>query len=446
MKKILVLGGGRSATVLIHYLSGLSRDYNFTVHVADLDLPTLRERIGTLDNVLPLGLDVSDLEQREAIIGDVDVIISLVPPGFHKDVALSCIKLGKHMLCASYLTDEIQQLSQSAEDKNVFVLMECGLDPGIDHMTAMQAIHQIQAKDGRIFSYKSFTGGLVAPDSDDNPWHYKFTWNPKNVITAGQGAVKFIRNGRLKYVPYHQLFNRLESVNIPGFGDFEGYPNRDSLKYRSYYGLEGIPTILRGTLRRPGFSKAWNCFVQLGITDDTYQMENSAEMTYRAFINTFLYYDRDQMVEDKLCHYLGLDKTSEVFQQLVWTGVFEEKPIGIENATPAQVLLELLSKKWSLSPDDKDMVVMQHQFQYELNGKNYQLTSSMVSLGDDQSSTAMSKTVGYPLGIAAIMLLENKIKATGVHIPTKPFIYEPIIEELKKLGIQFLDEEKGIDR
>ena len=281
---------------------------------------------------------------------------------------------------------------------------------------------------------------MVAPESDDNPWNYKFSWNPRNVVVAGQGGpAKFLQEGKYKYIPYNRLFKRTERIQIEGYGKFEGYANRDSLSYIDRYNLHGIPTIYRGTLRRPGFSRAWNVFVDLGATDDTYQLKGVENMTYREFINSFLYYHPSDSVETKLFHYLHIDQDSDVIEKLEWLGIFEDKPIGLKKASPAQVMEHLLKQKWQLQPEDKDMIVMWHKFIYQHveTKKPVKMTSSLAVIGENKDETAMAKTVGLPLGIAAKLVLTGKINLKGMFIPTCKELYEPILIELEEYGISF---------
>jgi saccharopine dehydrogenase (NADP+, L-glutamate forming) len=317
---------------------------------------------------------------------------------------------------------------------------ELGLDPGIDHLSAMKIIHHLQQQGATITSFKSYTGGLVAPEYDNNPWNYKFTWNPRNVVLAGQGVAKYIVNNNYKYVPYHRLFTDIQTISVKGYGNFDGYPNRDSLSYRKVYGLENIPTMLRGTLRKEGFCEAWNVFVQLGITDDSYQLEHSQQMTYRQFIDAYLPANNSLSVEEKLKNVIGHDKKA-IFDKIVWLGLLTDTPIPLQNASPAQILQHVLEQKWALGQADKDMIVMQHIFEYELKGKKHELYSSLVVKGDNIHSTAMAKTVGLPLAIGAKLYLEGKLDGlSGVHIPIMPMIYEPILEELASIGIIFQEQ------
>jgi saccharopine dehydrogenase (NADP+, L-glutamate forming) len=295
-------------------------------------------------------------------------------------------------------------------------------------------------------AFRSYTGGLIAPESDNNPWHYKFTWNPRNVVLAGQGTARYIINGQYKYIPYHRLFSHTEPVVIDGYGNFEGYPNRDSLSYRPLYGLQHIPTIIRGTLRREGFCRQWNTFVQLGMTDDSYVIENSATMSYREFTNLFLQYSRTYLVEEKVAHVMGVSPENELIANLKWLGLFGHERIGLEAATPAQILQKILEEKWALAEDDKDMIVMQHLIDYvDESESKKRLLSSLVVKGRSQHETAMAITVGLPLAIAARLYLEGTLNASGVKIPVEQAVYEPILNELAQTDIVFSEKIELID-
>jgi len=445
MKKILILGAGLSSSSLIKYLLDHSKEHNWKIRVGDMSLEVATRKVENHENGKAFEFNVFNEQQRVEEIQNTDVVISMLPARFHHLIAEKCVEFGKHMITASYVSPEVKALNEKAKAKGLLLLNEIGVDPGIDHMSAMKVIDEIKAKGGKLISFKSSTGGLVAPEFDNNPWNYKFTWNPRNVVVAGQSVAQYIDHGKYKYVPYNQLFRRTEKMTVLDVGEFEMYPNRDSLSYRETYGLEDIPTILRGTLRRPGYSEAWNVFVQLGVTDDTFQIENSEKLSYREFINLFLPYDVEDPVEQKLCDYLGLDMNSEMMDRLKWLGIFEEKSIGIPNATPAQILQKLLEEKWALGPEDKDMIAMQHQFEYTLNGKTKGINSSLVVIGKDKVHTAMSITVGIPVAIATKLFLTGVIKQKGVIVPTMKDVYEPVLKELEEYGIVFIEEEFDID-
>ena len=438
MKKILVLGAGRSSTSLIRYLLDNSTKENWSVTVVDFNLDLASKKTNNHPNSKVFQLDANNESERRKLISKADIVISMLPARMHYNVLKDCVEFGIHVITPSYITKEIRLLNEDALKKNVLVLNELGLDPGIDHMSAKKMIDEVKKIGGELTGFESFTGGLVAPESDNNPWNYKFTWNPRNVVLAGQGgAAKFIQDGKYKYIPYNKLFRRTEIIEIDGFGKFEGYANRNSLKYRSIYELDDIPTMYRGTLRRVGFCRAWNIFVQLGLTDDSYFIEGSENMTYRDFINSFLRYNPNDSVELKLRHYLKIEQDDYIWDKLLWLGIFEDKKIGIKNASPAQILQKILEDKWSLAIDDKDMIVMWHKLNYKLNNQNNVLISYMVYTGKDSQFTAMSDTVGLPLGIAAKMILSSKIKKRGVILPTEKEIYSSILPELESFGIKF---------
>lgn len=442
MKKILILGAGRTVPSLIDYLSNYYSGSDAMIRIGDISGSLAIERASDYDNVEGFQFDVAAEQQLKDEVRNTDLVISLLPVRFHIDVAKACINFKRPLLTASYVSESMAKLNVEAKSKGVLLLNECGLDPGLDHMTAKSGLDHIRLNlGGNVFSFKSYTGGLVAPESDHNPWHYKFTWNPRNVVLAGTETARFIRNERYKYIPYHRVFTRLDQINVNGYGRFEGYPNRDSLKYRDLYELQDVQTMLRGTLRRPGFCRGWNVLVQLGLTDDSYMLENLDQMTYRDFVNTFLYYHPSKRVEDKLCEYLNIDRNGPEMEQLTWLGIFDSQPVGLSDVSPAKVLQHLLEKKWQLEPGDKDMIVMQHQVGYQLNSEKRLHITSLVVIGDNHTHTAMSKTVGWPLGIAATKILSDQIKTTGVVVPVNSEFYQPIVEELSNLGVKITQED-----
>jgi len=441
MKNILLIGAGQSASTLIEYLLTLSDKKGWNISIGDVDEALANEK--GRGKARGFAFDATNESQLEKEVAKVDLVISMLPARFHMIVANTCLKLSKHLVTASYVNDEMRALDEEAKNKGLVFLNECGLDPGIDHMSAMQVIDRIRNKGNKLIGFESFTGGLLAPNEDENPWDYKFTWNPRNVVLAGQGIVKFIQEGRYKFIPYQRLFRRTEIVHIPKYGEFEAYANRDSLKYLDVYNLRGIDTLYRGTFRRPGFSKAWNIFVQLGATDDNYQMEGVDKMTHRQFINSFLSYNPGDSVELKLAHYLSLDMQGDIMHKLKWVGVFSEELVGLKEGTPAQILEAILRKKWTLNKEDRDMIVMWHKFNYldkSNDNRETEIHSTMVTIGEDTVDTAMSKTVGLPLGIATKLILENKIQSKGVLIPIIKELYEPILAELSDdFGFDFTE-------
>ena len=439
MRNILIIGAGKSASTLIQYLLNKSDAENLHLTIADLSLALAQKKTNNHKNATPIAIDIFDNNQRKTQIEKADIVISMLPAHLHIEVAKDCILYKKHMVTASYISDEMQELDEEAKANNLVFMNEIGLDPGIDHMSAMKIIDEIKEKGGKMILFESFCGGLVAPESDDNLWNYKFTWAPRNVVLAGQGgSAKFVQEGTYKYIPYHKLFRRTEFLEVENYGRFEAYANRDSLKYRSVYGLDDVLTLYRGTIRKVGFSKAWNMFIQLGMTDDSYKIDNSETISYREFLNLFLPYHPSDSVEIKTRLYLGIDQDDIMWDKLLELDLFNShKIVGLENASPAQILEKILSDKWTLQPDDKDMIVMYHKFGYEQNGQQYQIDSKMVCIGDDQTYTAMAKTVGLPVAIAALQILNGKIKTPGVQLPITKEVYLPILTELENFGIHF---------
>lgn len=442
-KSILVLGAGRSSALLIEYLAKACHERQWKFAVGDYSLEAARKMTEGLPSTAVLLFDINDSASASKTIAQYDVIVSLVPAHLHHLVAELCVNHGKHLITASYVSAEMKAYDSAAKEKGLLFLNECGLDPGIDHMSAMQVIDKIKSSGGKMISFESFTGGLISPETDaQNPWRYKFTWNSRNVVMAGQSTAKYLENKEFKYIPYQQLFTRLTPVHVPGLGDYEGYANRDSLKYISAYGLDSVHTMLRGTLRNKGFCSAWNIFVQLGCCDDSFQVDGLQNMTHGQFFQSFLP-SGNQPLRKRVASQLQLSETAKELDMLQWAGVFSDEPVGLEKGTPAQALEHILNKKWKLATTDKDQIVMWHRFVYESASKTKEIQATLVATGDDSVKTAMAKTVGLPLGIAAKLIAENKIGVRGVVIPTLPEIYEPILSELATLGIELTERESA---
>jgi saccharopine dehydrogenase-like NADP-dependent oxidoreductase len=439
MNTILILGAGRSSSDLITHLLQHSDEENYKVRIGDADVQLALRHIIHGQNGEAFTLNASNEEQLVSEISrsEVSLVISMLPAVMHPAVAQHCIRFRKSLITPSYVSDEMGSLHDAAMTAGVLLLNEMGVDPGIDHMSAMAIVHRLQAGGMQLVSFESYTGGLIAPESDDNPWGYKITWNPRNVVLAGAGVPAcFVENHVVKYVPYQQLFRRLTEINIPGHGSFDGYVNRDSVKYRAFYGLPNIPTLIRGTLRKKGFCTAWDNLVQIGLTDDHTQVQFSAGETWADFTSRFL---PGGNVKSQMTKQLMTPNT--VMEKLEWLGIFSDEPIGFSVGTPAQVLQKLIEKKWRLGEHDKDMIVMWHRFVAIVEGMKKNLQSYLVVYGDDPVHTAMSKTVGFPIAIAARMYLRGEISLRGVQVPTLPEIYQPVLRELEKLGIRFTEEE-----
>jgi saccharopine dehydrogenase-like NADP-dependent oxidoreductase len=445
MRNILIIGAGKSASTLIKYLLDKSETEQLHLTIADLSIELAKKKTLNHKNATPIAIDIFNEKQRKSEIEKSDIVISMLPAHLHIEVAKDCVLFKKNMVTASYISDSMQELDAAAKANNLIFMNEVGLDPGIDHMSAMKVIDEIHEMGGKIILFESFCGGIVAPESDNNLWNYKFTWAPRNVVLAGQGgAAKFIQEGTYKYIPYQKLFRRTEFLDVEGYGRFEGYANRDSLKYLDIYGLKDVLTLYRGTIRKVGFSRAWNMFVQLGMTDDTYKIDNSETISYRDFVNLFLPYHPSDSVEIKTRMALNIEQDDIMWDKLLELDLFNpNKIVGLKDASPAQILEKILSDKWTLQEHDKDMIVMYHKFGYEINGKQFQIDSKMVCIGDNQTYTAMAKTVGLPVAIATLQILNKKITTPGVQLPIKKEIYEPILKELEAFGIHFKETQVG---
>jgi saccharopine dehydrogenase (NADP+, L-glutamate forming) len=439
MKKILVIGAGLSSSYLIKYLLANAKKENWQVTIADQSIELAKQKIAKSKQGIALAFNINNQNEREEAIKNADLVVSLLPPTLHIIAAHDCIKFKKNLVTASYVTPPMQSLNEAALEANVLFLNEIGLDPGIDHLSAMEMIHKIQKDGGNITSFKSFCGGLVAPEFDNNPWNYKFTWNPRNVILAGQATAQYLENGLIKFIPQNRIFEQTATVNISNYGVFEMYANRDSLSYIEPYGLQKATSVIRGTLRKKGFSQSWNLLVKLGLTDDSFCIHNSNVLTYRDLVASFLSGANHSNVEEVFCAFFNITKASKDFKRVKWLGLFTKEIIGIKNATPAQILQHLLQQKWFLEKTDLDMIVMKHEIAFELNNKKQKINSTLVVKGEDKTYTAMSKTVGLPMAIACKLILQNKIKAKGVQIPITAEFYKPILAELAKNGIEFIE-------
>lgn len=440
MTRILVIGAGRSSGSLITYLLNNASNNGWFITVTDMDLALAQNKTKGFSNCEAKTFDVNNAVQRQAIIAEHDVVVSMLPASMHGHVAKDCVEFGKHLFTASYISAEMLALNEQAKSKGILLMNEIGLDPGIDHASAMKLIHQLQAKGAVITSFKSFCGGLVAPESNNNPWGYKFSWNPRNVVLAGQGTAQYEENGKLKYIPYNRVFTQTETITINNHGSFDAYANRDSMGYKKAYELDSVKTLLRGTLRMPGYCKAWNVFVKLGLTDDTYVIKNTDLKNYTDLLESFLPHSEGD-IKKRLKAFMGADYDNTVEEKLDYLEIFTHKKIRLKEGTPAQLLQDLLEEKWKLNTGDKDMIVMQHLFDYTLNGNSHKLTSSLVVIGDDENHTAMAKTVGLPLAITLKNFLLKKFNLTGVQLPIHKEVYLPLLNELEHFGVKFEEDE-----
>lgn len=496
MKTVLLFGAGKSATVLIDYLLDTAITENWKIIVVDADLKLAQSKIGTSQKATAVSFDIANAAERGKYIRQADIVISLLPPFLHIEVAKDCVKFQKNLLTASYVDDDIRKLEPDISKNKLLFLYEMGLDPGIDHMSAMQIIDSIHAKGGTISSFKSHCGGLVAPESDDNPWHYKISWNPRNIIMAGKAGAHYKENGSEKKLPYEELFTGENIVEIPGLGLLSWYPNRDSLSYTPLYGLQDTTTFIRTTLRHPDFMYGWKNIIDLKLTDETPQYDTDGKTLYQVFkehmdkhgfgewLNerlserfaetkglmenlmklmeaeneatqegekipqTFMTADDSGNIQEieigevknRAAAYLAeqMHQANLTLKQLFFLGLDDQDTMVNKGLCSAADILQFaVEKKLSLRPYDKDMIVMLHEFVYKIGNKESAISSSLVVKGENNLRTAMAKTVGLPLGIAAKLILQGKIKMNGLHIPTKKEIYEPVLKELVTYGVEF---------
>jgi len=444
MTRILIIGAGRSAVSLIDYLVEQAVSLDWFITVADMDEQLALSRTGGRERTNALAFDIRNNQQRQQLIADNDFVISMLPAFMHGDVARDCVEQGKHMATASYVSEEMKALDKAAKHKGVLLLNECGLDPGIDHASAMQLIDHIRQQGGEVLDFYSYCGGLVAPASNTNPWGYKFSWNPRNVVVAGQTTAQYIENGKVCFIPYSRIFSQTTTIAVDGYGHYDAYANRDSLSYREVYQLKNIRTLLRGTLRQAGFCKAWNILVKLGWTDDHSIIEHASELTMKDWLEASLPTGQGTNIE-RLSQLAGhsLDKTT--LSMLDYLGLFGDQQLPLHRGTAAQILQAILEPKWKLMPGDRDLVLMQHQLTYTLpsTGRTlHHLTSTLALEGKDDVNTAMALTVGLPLAIVVKLFLTKKINLSGVQIPITPEIYNPMLAELAQHGVTF-KEKKG---
>ena len=423
MKTILLFGAGKSATVLIDYLLKVSVESKWKFIIADANKEQILLKTNNSKHAEAVQIDITNNKQREKIIQRAHVVISMMPPALHFLIAKDCVEYRKHLLTASYVDNNIKSLRDEIAQRKLLFLCETGLDPGIDHMSAMKIIDDIKSKGGTIISFRSHCGGLVAPESDDNPWHYKISWNPRNVVVAGKAGAEYKENNIIQHKEYGELFNICSQINIEGLGRLAIYPNRDSLSYVPVYKLEKAETFLRTTLRYPSFCEGWNAIVQAGLTNDVDKI-NTKGLTFIKWAESIQPF---------------VNETNKTMLQFI--GLFDEILVPVVAKTSADILQYLLETKLAMQSFDKDMIVMLHEIEYELNGKTTKIESSLIVKGDNNLRTAMAKTVGLPLGIAAKLILNNNIKLTGLHIPIVKEIYEPLLKELELNGIRFIEKQ-----
>ena len=427
---ILIIGAGKSATVLIQYLQQKAVENDWYILLADGDEAIAKNKWNNAPNGTALGIDIENNLDRQNLVQKADIVVSMMPAQLHFLVAKDCLHFGKPLFTASYVDDNMRSIASEIEAKQLLFLCEMGLDPGIDHMSAMAIIDEIHQKGGKITSFKSHCGGLVAPESDDNPWHYKISWNPRNIILAGKAGAIYLENGATISKDYSTIFEQAPVVDLPGIGHLAFYPNRNSLSYIDTYHLHGVKDFVRTTLRYPAFCIGWNAIVQLHLTDETV-IDLAPNTTVKNWFESHIQQKGLEQILEKFTQ----DPAIKV--QLEFIGLYEPTPIPSQFNSNASILQWLLEGKWKLTATDKDLVVMLHEIEYSIGTRQFKLESSLVLTGEDAINTAMATTVGLPLAMGVCAYLKGEIKMTGLHIPIDARIYQPILKSLAEEGIVF---------
>lgn len=443
MKNILLFGAGKSTTVLIDYILKHSETEQWKIIVVDADLHLAKSKTAGHPNARAFSFDINNNKERLEIINSADIVISMLPISLHLLVAKDCIACKKNLLTASYIDPAMQDLKNDIEKNNLLFLCEMGLDPGIDHMSAMQLFDRIKAEGGKIKSFKSHCGGLIAPESDDNPWHYKISWNPINIVNAGKLGGAYKEFGEIVELDYYEVFEDCETVHVPSLADFAWYPNRNSVSYIPLYNLEEAETVIRTTLRHPDYCTAWHAAILAGLTDSDNEttIKNFHGKSFNNwFVSSLNFYTKAQNFEDFLTRFIEKDQHDVVTQLFNYLGITSDDEIPETANTSADILRYLLEKRLPLKETDKDMVVMLHEIIYDLNGEDKKIKSTLIVKGNDSLHTAMAKTVGLPLAIATQLILNGTIATKGLHIPTVKEIYNPVLKELAENNIIFNEE------
>jgi saccharopine dehydrogenase (NADP+, L-glutamate forming) len=448
MKKILILGAGKSTPYLIDYMLKYAKKYDWFVTVGDRDIELARSRVDGHPAGMAIALDATDVNFLSAEIENSDLVINVLAPVFQHQVAWHCIEHGAHMISVSYQDRRILDLERDAHRKGLIILTEIGLDPGIDHMSAISMIQSVRDRGGCVKQFESYGGGLPAPDSLTNPLKYIISWNPRNVVMAGENGAQYIKNGKIKIIPYHNIFQHSWPIEIEGLGTMEAYPNRDSLIYQDVMGFKNADTVIRGTIRYPGWSETWQQVVRLGLPNESLPIPKLSEMTYAELLEMFLPdHVSGSTLEQRVANFLHINPTGKIMENLAWLGLFSDKKISSSAENAAEAMIQLISKQLPFSNDSRDMVVLYHALEAqfpEQNNRKEQITSTMIHYGDPKGFSAMAKSVGLPAAIAAKLILTDQIPIHGCLMPTHPLIYQPILKELTEYGFSFKEKKKEI--
>ncbi len=437
MKKVLVLGAGLVSKPGVTYLL---KQKDIFVTVASRTVSKAENLVKGFSNGKAIQLNVQDEENLAELIKNNDIIVSLLPWVHHQKVANLCITHEKHMATTSYVSEGMKKLHDEAVKKNLLFLNEIGVDPGIDHMSAMKIIDDVYSEGGKVLHFYSYCGGLPAPEDNDNPYGYKFSWSPKGVVLASRNSAKFLEEGELVEIEGKNLFLNYRLEEIEGLGKFEVYPNRDSMPYKDLYNLKDALTVMRGTYRNIGWCDTLKKMVDLGLIDEN-PVEGLKGITFRKMMADLIKENDGADVVNKVAEKLELKTDSEVIKRLEWLGLFSEEQVP-ELDNRLDILSYLLEKKLVFKDDEKDMIILQHKFTVENADKSKDLiTSTLIDYGEALKESSMARTVSLPLAIGVRFMAEEKFNLTGVHIPITKQIYEPVLKELETLNIK-MDERK----
>lgn len=437
MKKVLVLGAGLVARPLVRYLL----DQGFQVTVASRTVSKAEKLIAGHRGGTATTLLAAETEKLEKLVGEHDLSISLLPAPLHPVVAKFCIKYKKHMVTTSYVSPIMRDLDGGAREAGVMLLNEIGVDPGIDHMSAMRIIHDVHRRDGEVVSFKSFCGGLPAPESNDNPWGYKFSWSPRAVLTAGKNDARYQERGKIISVPGKELFTHVEEYDIEDVGRLEAYPNRDSLIYVDLYGLKGIGTMFRGTFRYPGWCRCLKKVVDLELLDEK-PVTYPAGTTFRKWMAEIIAAPSEEDMRLQVAGYLDLDSEDNVLDRLEWLGLFSDEllPVTGKETTRLDTLAARMEPRMAYRPGERDMIVLVHRFIARFNdGTEENISSTLIDYGLPDGDSSMARTVSLPAAVGAKLILNGQIQEHGVHIPVRPEIYNPVLDELETMGIKCVE-------